>query len=65
MDERFLTTEELAAHYRTVPATLRYWRHVGKGPQSIKVGRRVLYRVSDVLAWEQAQEAAQVRQPVG
>lgn len=52
MAERLLTTEEVAEHFRTVPATVRYWRHIGKGPRSFKVGRRVLYRESDVQAWE-------------
>ena len=50
-----MTTEEVAAYFRTVPATVRYWRHVGKGPRSLRVGRRVLYRAGDVQAWaEQA-----------
>jgi len=30
---------------------LRYWRHVGKGPRSFKIGRRVLYARADVLAY--------------
>ena len=51
--DRYLTTEEVAAHFRTVAGTVRYWRHVGKGPRSFKVGRRVLYRESDVRAWEE------------
>lgn len=51
MDDDLLTTEEVAAYFRTVPATVRYWRHVGKGPRSLRVGRRVLYRTSDVRAW--------------
>jgi excisionase family DNA binding protein len=54
MDE-LLTTEEVAAYFRTVPGTVRYWRHVGKGPRALKVGKRVLYRAEDVRAWaEQA-----------
>lgn len=47
----FLTTEELAAKVRTPVETCRYWRHVGKGPKSFKVGRRVLYAVEDVEAF--------------
>ncbi len=55
MDDELLTTEEVARYFRTVPATVRYWRHIGKGPRSLRVGRRVLYRTSDVHAWaEQA-----------
>ena len=54
MDEHLLTTDEVATYFRTVPGTVRYWRHVGKGPRSLKVGRRVLYRESDVKAWADA-----------
>jgi predicted DNA-binding transcriptional regulator AlpA len=50
----YLVTEEVAALFRTSPSTVRYWRHLGKGPRSIKVGRRVLYRQSDVQAWADA-----------
>jgi len=44
----YLTTEELAEALRTSPETCRYWRHIGKGPKSFKVGRRVLYAREDV-----------------
>lgn len=51
-----LTVDEAAAMLRTSPATLRYWRQVGTtGPKSAKVGRRVMYRRSDVEAWLKAQ----------
>jgi predicted DNA-binding transcriptional regulator AlpA len=49
--DRMLTTEEVADLLRTSPATVRYWRHVGKGPKSFKVGRRVLYAGNDVEVW--------------
>lgn len=51
MDEPLLTTQELGTKLKTPAETLRYWRHVGKGPRSFKVGRRVLYAESDVMAW--------------
>jgi hypothetical protein len=54
MDERLLTTDEVASYFRTVPGTVRYWRHVGKGPRSFKVGRKVLYREADVRAFADA-----------
>lgn len=50
MSTENLTTEEVARIYRTSPETVRYWRHVGKGPKSFKVGRRVLYAREDVEA---------------
>lgn len=46
-----LTTAEVAVMYRTNPETVRYWRHVGKGPKGRKVGRRVLYERADVEAF--------------
>ena len=51
MSKRYLTTAEVAEMLRTPIETVRYWRHVDKGPKSFKVGRRVLYAVEDVDAW--------------
>lgn len=44
----YMTTAEVAETLRTSAETVRYWRHVGKGPKSFKVGRRVLYAAEDV-----------------
>lgn len=52
-----LTTDEVAALCRTVPATVRYWRHVGSGPKGFKVGRRVLYAADDVHTWLEGRRA--------
>lgn len=49
--ERYLTTEEVAEIARTAPSTVRYWRHLGKGPEGVKRGRRVLYPESGVEQW--------------
>ncbi|OBG76438.1 MULTISPECIES: AlpA family transcriptional regulator [unclassified Mycobacterium] len=49
-----LTVNEVAEMTRLTPATLRWWRSVGHGgPKSIKLGRRVLYRRTDVEKWMQ------------
>lgn len=48
---KYLTTTEVAETLRTPPETVRYWRHIGKGPKSFKVGRRVLYAAEDVEAF--------------
>ncbi len=45
---QFMTTPEVADVLRTPVETVRFWRHVGKGPKSFKVGRRVLYAREDV-----------------
>ena len=40
-------------------ATLAWYRHIGEGPKSFKLGaRKVAYRKSDVQAWLDAQYAA-------
>jgi hypothetical protein len=46
-----LTPEETAAALRTPVATLRYWRHLGVGPDDFRLGRRVVYRREDVDRW--------------
>jgi DNA-binding transcriptional MerR regulator len=51
MAVRLLTTEEVAARFRTSPATVRYWRHIGIGPAGVRVGRRVLYDELEVDRW--------------
>jgi len=57
--DRLLTTEEVAEILRTGPSTVRFWRHVGKGPRATRPGRRVLYRESDVEAWLEEHRAAE------
>ena len=46
-----LTITEAAELLRAPVATLRYWRHLGTGPRSFRLGRRVLYRRDDLHAW--------------
>lgn len=48
---RFLTTGEVAELVKAPAETVRYWRHISKGPASFKVGRRVLYAAEDVERW--------------
>jgi len=48
---KYLTTDEVAELLRTPVESVRYWRHVNKGPKSFKVGRRVLYALDDVEAF--------------
>ena len=54
-DDELLTIREVAAIVRAPIATLRYWRHLGTGPRSFRLGRRVVYRVGDLQAWIETQ----------
>lgn len=60
-DNTYMTTAELATLMRTSPETVRYWRHVGKGPASFKAGRKVLYERSDVETWLRDLRAAEIQ----
>jgi phage terminase Nu1 subunit (DNA packaging protein) len=59
MDDEWLTTEELAARHKVEPRTVAYWRERGTGPKGTKFGKHVKYRLSNVIAWEKAKEAAE------
>ncbi len=55
-DHELLTITEAADITRAPLATLRYWRHLGIGPRSFRLGRRVVYRRSDLQDWITAQQ---------
>ncbi len=60
-DDDLLAITEVADLVRVPVATLRYWRRLGTGPHSFKVGRSVRYWRTDVLQWlEQRSSDAQV-----
>ena len=50
-EPELLTITEAAELLRAPVATLRYWRHLGTGPRSFRLGRRVLYRSDDLRIW--------------
>lgn len=54
-DDELLTIAEAADIVRVPIATLRYWRHLGTGPRSFRVGRGVRYWHHEVTAWLQSQ----------
>lgn len=61
--DELLTTKQVSERWPFLPqATLRYWRHTGtEGPASFTVGKRVLYRRSEVERWLTEQEAGSLR----
>jgi predicted DNA-binding transcriptional regulator AlpA len=54
--DELLTIAEVAVIVRAPVATLRYWRHLGTGPRSFRVGRGVRYWRTDVSAWLEQQQ---------
>jgi predicted DNA-binding transcriptional regulator AlpA len=50
-ESELLTITEAAELLRAPVATLRYWRHLGTGPRSFRLGRRVVYRRADLHGW--------------
>ena len=52
---QLLTIEEAAEALRTPVSTLRYWRHMNKGPRAARIGGRIMYRQADLEAWLEAQ----------
>jgi predicted DNA-binding transcriptional regulator AlpA len=57
MVDKLLTLPEAAKMCRASDDTLRFWRYKGTGPPSARIGRRVLYRESEIVAWLDAQFA--------
>jgi excisionase family DNA binding protein len=57
--EPLLSIEELAEYLHVPVTTIRDWRTDGKGPCAIKVGGRVRFATSDVLAWLHRQREAE------
>jgi hypothetical protein len=51
--ERVLTPGELAKRYPgTTEKTIAEWRYKKTGPKFFRAGKRVYYRLPDVMAWE-------------
>lgn len=48
----FLTRPELAERWKMNVRTLENWAVRKRGPKPARFGRRVMYRVADVLAYE-------------
>jgi excisionase family DNA binding protein len=55
MEDRLLTSAEVARILGVPQATLRQWRWRGVGPRGIRVGRHIRYRRSDVDRWVEDQ----------
>jgi predicted site-specific integrase-resolvase len=54
----YLTPDQVAERYQISSDTLKEWRYKGVGPKYLRIRKRVRYRESDLLRWEEEQEAA-------
>ena len=54
MNATCLNQIELARRWKVSPRTLERWRWLSQGPRYLKLGGRVLYRVSDIEAYERS-----------
>jgi hypothetical protein len=58
-DEEHLITESQAADLLAIALkTVRNWRHLGRGPPHLKLGRLVRYRMRDLNVWLKTCERA-------
>jgi hypothetical protein len=51
---RHLNQIELSRRWSISPRTLERWRWLQQGPQYLKIGGRVVYRMDDIEAFEVA-----------
>jgi hypothetical protein len=52
MSIRHLNQIDLSRRWNLSPRTLERWRWKGEGPPYLKLGGRIVYRLDDVLAFE-------------
>lgn len=54
-EDYWLSREEVASRVKVPVKTLAEWASRGKGPRFYKIGRYARYKMSDLIAWEEAQ----------
>lgn len=55
--DQWLTRSEVAGRLRVPEKTLAQWASQRKGPPYKRFGRHTRYRLSECIAWENAQQA--------
>ena len=53
MAEKNFSPDELSEHWGVPYATLNRWRWTGTGPEFMKLGKHIVYRVRDVEKFEE------------
>lgn len=54
-EDAWLTRKEVADRLRVPVSTLAQWASQSRGPKYARFGRHTRYRLSDCIAWENAQ----------
>ncbi len=55
LSRRHLNQVELSRRWSLSPRTLERWRWLNQGPDYLKIGGRIVYRLEDIEAYEAAQ----------
>nr|DAY63354.1 MAG TPA: helix-turn-helix domain protein [Caudoviricetes sp.] len=53
----YLTTKELSKRWKINPNTIEHWRTQGFGPEFIRIGRKILYSLDSIIAFENKRKA--------
>jgi prophage regulatory protein len=56
-NSEYMYADEVEREYPVAACTLRYWASIGTGPKSFKVGKRRVWRRSEVARWFAEKEA--------
>lgn len=64
MSEVCVNHKELAARWKISHRTLERWRWAQEGPRYLKIGGRVVYRLTDVEAFERQVQSSAEEQTV-
>lgn len=50
-DEALIPSRQMPAYVGLSSQTLARWRHEGKGPEYVKIGRKVAYKAGVIRKW--------------
>lgn len=50
-DFKLLTAKQAAVKLESTEGTLGFWRHKGRGPNYVKCGKFIRYRIEDLDQW--------------
>ncbi|MFD6516533.1 helix-turn-helix transcriptional regulator [Rhodococcus sp. NPDC060176] len=54
-EDYWLSRQEVADRLKLPVKTLAQWSSLGKGPRFAKIGKFARYKLTDLVAWEDAQ----------